>query len=130
MPVEHRVVELVAEGLEAGIAGRFALLHAARQQVLRRGDKFLPADEHLLQEPRATGHRVVDQQVVLVVRLLHDQQLQIVRPHVEQPGGRRPQGLPDVDALGFILDGMELQHVHVGLDRQGQRATSLPHRSL
>ena len=57
---------------------------------------------------------------MLVVRLLHDQQLQIVRPHVEQSGGCRPQGLPDVDALGFVLDGMELQQIHVGLDRQGQ----------
>ena len=78
VPVQQSVVELVAEGLEAGVAGRLAALDAAGQQLLRRGDQFLPAGEHLLQQPRAARHRVVDQQVELVVGLLDEQQLQVV----------------------------------------------------
>ena len=52
--------------------------------------------------------------------LLDEQQLQVVRPHVEQPGRRRPQGLADVDPVGLVVDGVELEHVHVGLHGQGQ----------
>ena len=120
MPVQQIVVELVAERLQAGVAGRLAALDAAGQQLLGRGDQFLPASEHLLQQPRAARHRVVDQQVELVVGLLDEEQLQVVRPHVEQTGRRRPQRLADVDPLGLALHVMEPEHVHFGLDRQRQ----------
>ena len=99
VPVEQSVVELVAEGLEAGVAGRLAALDASGQKLPGRGDQFLPAGEHLLQQPGAARHRVVDQQVQLVVGLLDQQQLQVFLAHVEQAGRRRPQALPDVDAV-------------------------------
>ena len=93
--VEPIVMELVAEGLQAGVAGGLAALGAAGEQFLRRGDEFRPAVEHLLQQARAARHRVVDQQVELVVRLADQEQLHVVLSHVQQPGRRHPQGFAD-----------------------------------
>ena len=65
--------ELVAEGLQAGVAGGVAFLHAPGQEFLGHRNKFLPSDEHLIQEARSTGHWIVDQQIVFVVGFFHDQ---------------------------------------------------------
>ena len=46
--------------------------------------------------------------------------MQVVRSHVEQSGGCRSQSLTDVKAIRLAGNGMELEHVHVSVNRQRQ----------
>jgi len=122
------MVKLIAEGLQAGVARRFARLGAPSQEIPCRSDEFLPPSKHLFQQARPTRHGIVNQQIQLVVGLLHDQKLKIIRPHVEQACCSCPKSFSDVDPLAFVGNRMKLEHVHFGLNRHGQPShiTSAP----
>src|SRR4051812_29314419 len=114
------MVVLIAKGLEAEIAGSLAVLRATSQYAFGSADQLLPSSEHLFKQSRSAGHRIVNEQVMAFVGLLHDQELEVVRPHVQQPGRTSAKCFANIDSFGLVGDRMKLDHVHIGLYRERQ----------
>ena len=81
-------------------------------------NEFVPSCQHLFQKSRTAGHRVIHEEVVLIFGLPNDQDLQVVRPHIQQLRGGRPQGFTNIDGGSIACHVVELEQVDISLGRE------------
>jgi hypothetical protein len=100
VPIEVGVVKRIPKGLQAVDARGRTLSFALDADPASLGDNIKPVTKRLLKEPGPAWHRIVDEQVHLLIRCVSDyDELQVVNLHVQNRGGSHSERLSEAVSL-------------------------------